>query len=228
MNKITIAIDGYSSCGKSTIARALAAKLGYSYIDSGAMYRAATVFAIQENLYSKGKLDVATLIKGLDKIHITFHYNPQRDASDTYLNGENIENQIRGMEVSERVSEVSSIKEVRAKMRLMQQEFGKHKGVVMDGRDIGTVVFPNAELKIFMNANLDIRSLRRFEELKAKGETAGFGQIKENLVKRDYDDTHRKEDPLTKAPDAIELDNSDLTREQQLNWAIDLVNKVAK
>ncbi len=226
--RITIAIDGYSSCGKSTIAKELAAKLGYSYIDSGAMYRAVTLFAMQNNLYKSGALDTERLIPRLGEIHISFRFNAERDASDTYLNDQNVENEIRRMEVSEKVSEVSSVKEVRTKMRTLQQDFGKNKGVVMDGRDIGTVVFPDAELKLFMNANLDIRALRRFEELKAKGDTAGFGQIKENLVKRDYDDTHRNEDPLTKSDDAIELDNSDLTREQQLNLVLERVEDLLR
>ena len=225
MKRITIAIDGYSSCGKSTIAKSLAAKLGYSYIDSGAMYRAVTLYAMQNGLYENNQLDQDGLIQQLGKIKIGFEFNAEREASDTFLNGVNIEKQIRMMEVSEKVSRVSTIREVREKMRAIQQHFGKNKGVVMDGRDIGTVVFPDAELKLFMTANLDIRALRRFEELKGKGELAGFGQIKENLVKRDYDDTHRDENPLVKAADAIELDNSELTREEQLEFVFKLVVK---
>lgn len=229
MSKITIAIDGYSSCGKSTLARQLAKELGYIYVDSGAMYRAATLFAMQRNLYhSSGQLNKALLIEKLDEINIGFTFNPERNASDTFLNGENVEGMIRGMEVSEKVSEVSTIPEVRNKMRVLQRQFGANKGVVMDGRDIGSVVFPDAELKLFMTANPDIRVLRRFEELKAKGETVGFGQIKENLTKRDYDDTHRAENPLIKAVDAIELDNSDLSREQQLEIVLNLVKEKLK
>lgn len=228
MKRITIAIDGYSSCGKSTIAKSLAAKLGYSYIDSGAMYRAVTVYAMQNGLYDKDGLNQEALIQQLGNITIGFEFNPEREASDTFLNGINVEKEIRMMEVSERVSKVSSIKEVREKMRAIQQHFGQNKGVVMDGRDIGTVVFPDAELKLFMTANLDIRALRRFEELKTKGELAGFGQIKDNLIKRDFDDTHRVENPLVKAQDAIELDNSELTREEQLEFVLNLVgNRIA-
>jgi len=225
MKRITIAIDGYSSCGKSTLAKSLAAKLGYSYIDSGAMYRAVTLYAMQNGLYENNLLDENNLIHQLDAINISFEFNAEREASDTFLNGINIEKQIRTMEVSEKVSKVSTLRQVREKMRIIQQHFGKNKGVVMDGRDIGTVVFPDAELKLFMTANLDIRALRRFEELKAKGEVAGFGQIKENLIKRDYDDTHRNENPLVKALDAIELDNSELTREEQLEMVFSLVVK---
>jgi CMP/dCMP kinase len=223
-SKITIAIDGYSSCGKSTTAKALASKLNYVYIDSGAMYRAVTLYCLQKKLIKKNKaVDSKKLIALLDDIHISFKYNQQRGASDTYLNDENVEKEIRLMEVSSHVSKISTIKEVRQKLIAQQQKLGKKKGVVMDGRDVGTAVFPDAELKLFMTADVDIRTQRRYDELKAKGEKISFDDVRKNLEQRDYEDTHRKENPLVKAPDAIILDNSDLDEQQQLDFVLKLM-----
>lgn len=225
MNKINIAIDGFSSCGKSTIAKALASELGYRYVDSGAMYRAITLFALREGFIDEaGELNSQKLIENLDNIHLTFHYNPKSKKSDIYLNDEDVEDRIRIMDVSEHVSKVSQIKQVRQRMVALQQEMGKGKGVVMDGRDIGTAVFPKAELKIFMTADPETRIYRRYDELTSKGIKVSKDEVKENLFQRDYDDTHRKENPLTKADDAIVLDNTDLNKQQQLDYVIRLVN----
>lgn len=221
---ITIAIDGYSSCGKSTMAKALAAKLGYSYIDTGAMYRAVTLYCMRHNIIVNGEFEELDIIDALDKINLTFSFNPITKASDTFLNGENVEKEIRTMEVSQNVSRVSLIKEVRFKMVELQRKMGKGKAVVMDGRDIGTNVFPKAELKLFMTADLDIRTQRRLDELTAKGEQTNFDEVKRNLLDRDYQDTHRKENPLVKANDAIVIDNSELTKEQQLEFVLKLIN----
>lgn len=223
MNKINIAIDGYSSCGKSTIAKALAAELGYTYIDTGAMYRSVALFAIRNGLIHNGKINTKALIIALPDINVTFKYNNETKISDTYLNGENVEKAIRQMDVSEVVSKVSAIKEVREKMVALQKEMGKSKGVVMDGRDIGTNVFPDAELKIFMIADLDVRVARRYYELTSKGENITEDEVKENLSKRDYDDINRKENPLRKADDAIILDNSELSKQQQLDFVTRLI-----
>ena len=224
MNKINIAIDGYSSCGKSTLAKSLASELGYRYVDSGAMYRALTLFAIEKGFINdNGELDAEKLKQNLDNIHLTFHYNPKTKTSDIYLNGEDVEERIRMMDVSEQVSKVSQIKEARHRLVALQQEMGKGKGVVMDGRDIGTVVFPNAELKIFMVADPEIRVYRRYDELTAKGVKVSKDEVKENLFLRDYDDTNRKDNPLRKAEDAIVLDNTDLNKQQQLNYILRLV-----
>jgi CMP/dCMP kinase len=224
MSKITIAIDGYSSCGKSTLAKALAAKLGYIYVDSGAMYRSVTLYCLRNELIHDHKFDKNAIVNVLGDIHLSFQYNPSTRASDTYLNGENVEREIRQMYVSENVSTISIVKEVRDKMMKIQREFGKDKGVVMDGRDIGTHVFPNAELKIFMTADTDVRTQRRLDELTSKGTHISFEEVKANLLKRDHDDTHRKESPLTKAKDAIVLDNTDLNKEQQLEFVVKLIN----
>lgn len=223
MNKINIAIDGYSSCGKSTIAKALAAELGYTYIDTGAMYRSVALFALRNGLIKNGKINTEAIVMALPDIHVSFQYNNETKVSDTYLNGENVEKAIRQMEVSEVVSKVSAIKEVREKMVALQKEMGKKKGVVMDGRDIGTNVFPDAELKIFMTADMDVRVARRYFELTSKGEYVTEEDVKQNLLKRDYDDIHRKENPLKKADDAIVLDNSELTKQQQLDFVIRLI-----
>jgi CMP/dCMP kinase len=223
MSKITIAIDGFSSCGKSTLARTLAAKLGYSYVDSGAMYRAVTLHAIRNNILKKGKVDISQIEKLLEVFHLSFNFNPVKGASDTYLNGENIEKEIRKMYISEQVSKLSVIKEIRQKMVALQRELGKNKGVVMDGRDIGTNVFPHAELKLFMTADTDVRTQRRLDELTSKGYNISFDEVKNNLMQRDYTDTHRKENPLTKAKDAIVLDNTDLNKEQQLEFVLKLI-----
>lgn len=225
MNKITIAIDGYSSCGKSTLAKQLAKKSGYSYIDSGAMYRAVALWCIENKAISNGIPDTEKLISNLDNIKIVFRFNEKEQRSETFLNGKNVEQEIRGMAVSEIVSKISSIKEVRQKMVALQRKFGEDKGVVMDGRDIGSVVFPNAELKLFMTADPAIRAKRRFDELKAKGTEVSMEDIIENLRLRDHEDTVRKENPLVKAEDAVVLDNSDLSPEEQFNVAWKLVEQ---
>lgn len=219
MSKITIAIDGFSSCGKSTLAKQLAKKLGYSYIDSGAMYRAVALWCIENNAIENAIPNKEKLMSNLDNIHIEFRFDTELQSSQTYLNGRNVEKEIRGMAVSEIVSKISSIKEVRKKMIELQRKFGENKGVVMDGRDIGSVVFPNAELKIFMTAQPEIRAQRRFDELKSKGAKVTLEEIMENLRLRDYEDTTRAENPLLKAPDAITLDNSHLTPQQQFDTA---------
>lgn len=224
MSKITIAIDGYSSCGKSTLAKALASKLGYSYVDSGAMYRAITLYCLKTGIIKKGKFDTDDVVKVLNKMKVSFIYNPSTKISETHLNGENIEKEIRMMEVSEHVSPVSAIKEVRAKMVALQRQMGKNKGVVMDGRDIGTNVFPDAELKIFMTADPKVRVQRRLDELTSKGVHVTEEEVRHNLQSRDHDDTHRKENPLTQAEDAIVLDNTDLNKEQQLDFVLKLIS----
>jgi cytidylate kinase len=223
LEKITIAIDGFSSCGKSTIAKALAAELGYNYVDTGAMYRAVTLFSLNQGWIKNQQIDKDKITKYLSKIHIGFQFNPETKRSETYLNGTNVEREIRSMEISELVSKVSAIKEVRNKLVKLQQEMGKDKGVVMDGRDIGTAVFPDADLKLFMTADIDVRVYRRFDELTAKGEKVTFEEVKENLAKRDFDDTNRKDNPLRKAEDAIVLDNSDLNKQQQLDFVIKII-----
>lgn len=223
MKKITIAIDGFSSCGKSTLAKALAARLGYFYVDSGAMYRAVTLFAIKHAYIKNNEVNADAISYNLDKINIWFKYNNNSKSSETYLNGENVEKEIRSIQVSSFVSNVSAIKEVRKKMVAIQQEMGREKGVVMDGRDIGTTVFPQAELKLFMTADPDVRAQRRFIEYKTKGETIAIDEIKKNLEKRDYEDTHRKESPLLKAKDAVMFDNSDLNQTEQLDYVLKLI-----
>jgi cytidylate kinase len=217
--KINIAMDGYSSCGKSTLAKELAQQLDYVFIDSGAMYRAVTLFALQNGIVN-GELDENKLISRLAEIEIRFEFNTSSGASDVLLNGKNIETEIRKMQVSDYVSPVAAVKEVRLKLVELQQNMGINKGVVMDGRDIGTVVFPNAELKIFMTANNEIRAKRRFEELQSKGEKPSLERVKANLEKRDFIDSNRKADPLRQASDARVLNNSDLSREQQLSLVL--------
>lgn len=221
--KITIAIDGYSACGKSTVARALAARLGYNYVDSGAMYRAVTLYCLRRGIIKDGKFFYEDVVKALDDIHFSFKYNSRTGASDTYLNNEYVEKAIRGMDVSDNVSHISVIKEVRDAMKKIQRRLGKNKGVVMDGRDIGTNIFPGAELKIFMTADMAVRTQRRMDELTAKGIPITFDEVKKNLLERDYEDSHRKESPLRKADDAIELDNTDLSKEEQLEFVLKLV-----
>lgn len=220
MSKINIAIDGYSSCGKSTLAKEIAKNLDYVFIDTGAMYRAVTFFALEHNLILDGKVNAEQLISMLDEIHISFQFNSERAASDVYLNGVNIEKEIREMEVSNNVSPVAAIKEVRKKLVELQQKMGESKGVVMDGRDIGTVVFPKAELKIFMTADTAVRTKRRYDELINKGVQTTMEEVQKNLQERDYIDTHREEDPLRQAEDAKVLDNSEITREEQLQLAL--------
>ncbi len=225
MNQITIAIDGYSSCGKSTLAKALAVKLGYKYVDTGAMYRCTTYYLMQKDIVGNGKIfNAEQIIKELEHIVITFQYNPTLRFSEAYLNQVNVEKEIRQMPVSENVSKVSALKEVRQKMVSLQKLMGKNKGVVMEGRDIGTAVFPNAELKLFMTADIDVRVQRRYDELHSKGTMISYDEVKKNLQERDFDDTNRKENPLVKASDAIILDNSDLNPQQQLDFVLRLID----
>jgi len=223
--KIVVAIDGHSSCGKSTIAKAVAVKFGYIFIDSGAMYRTVTLFALRHNLIFEGSVKKQELIRLLPEIHVEFRYNPEKQKSDTYLNGENVENEIRQLTVSQNVSPVAAIAEVRAAMVLLQKELGKNRGIVMDGRDIGTVVFPNAELKLFVTASAEIRAQRRFDELTANGETVSYEEILQNVLERDHIDSTREASPLRKADDALVLDNSQMTREEQLVWVITKVQE---
>lgn len=216
--KIVIAIDGFSSCGKSTMAKDLARKIGYIYIDSGAMYRAVTLFCLNRGLIDGDTVDTEALRPLMTEIHIEFRLNPATGKADTYLNGENVEQEIRSMRVSDKVSPVSAIPFVRTALVALQQEMGRQKGIVMDGRDIGTTVFPDAELKIFVTASAATRAQRRVDELHAKGVPVDFDEVVANIVKRDHIDQTRKESPLRKADDAIELDNSTLTIEQQNQW----------
>ena len=228
MKKIIIAIDGYSSCGKSTLAKQLARKLNYVYIDTGAMYRAVALFALQNGFIDVDFFDEKALIQHLDKISVSFSFNSKLNISETFLNGKNIEKEIRGITISNLVSKIAKIKEVRAKMVELQREMGKKKGLVMDGRDIGSVVFPNAELKIFMTAAFEIRAKRRFDELKAKGDNTSYEAVLKNIVSRDDDDTSRTENPLIKAHDAVVLDNSDINQEEQFLIVMNLVNEKLK
>lgn len=221
MKKITIAIDGFSSCGKSTLAKALAKKLDYAFIDTGAMYRATTLYFLRKKIDVNDEKQVKT---ALENILITFQSLGGKNT--TFLNGENVEDEIRGAEVSNHVSQVAAISPVRRKMVDLQRQMGKNKGVVMDGRDIGTVVFPDAELKLFITADTKIRTQRRFDELKNKGKDVNFEDIQNNLLERDRIDSTRADSPLKKADDAIEIDNTHLTREQQLNLAMEWVKKV--
>jgi cytidylate kinase len=226
--KITIAIDGFSSTGKSTLAKQLAKHLGYVYVDSGAMYRAVTYFAMQNGFISAEFFDKETLINSLPYIKLHFEFNPELGFAEMYLNGENIEKEIRTIEVSSFVSKVAEVSEVRTKLVEQQQEMGKGKGIVMDGRDIATVVFPEAELKIFMTASPETRARRRYDELQAKGENVTFEAVLKNVEERDHIDTHRDDSPLVKADSAIEIDNSALTREAQFEAVLALVDKVLK
>ena len=216
--KIVIAIDGFSSCGKSTFAKAIAARLGYIFIDTGAMYRSVTLYALEQGAINSGIVDEQAVEALLDQITITFRFNPQRGASDIYVNGELVEGKIRTIEVSNFVSPVSSIGKVREKLVAMQQQMGAERGVVMDGRDIGTVVFPDAELKIFMTADPKVRAERRYAELTAKGDSVSFDEILDNVISRDKADMSRAISPLRQAEDAIVLDNSYMTVEQQMEW----------
>lgn len=218
MKKITIAIDGYSSCGKSTMAKDLAREIGYIYIDSGAMYRAVTLYCIENGLFTEEGINVEKLQEGINDIQISFILNPETQRPMTCLNGKNVENQIRTMEVSTRVSPVAALGFVREALVKQQQEMGKNKGIVMDGRDIGTAVFPEAELKIFVTASAEIRAQRRYDELKAKGQEASYDEILANVKERDHIDMTREVSPLRKADDAILLDNSQLTIEEQKQW----------
>ena len=225
MKKITIAIDGFSSTGKSTLAKQLAAALGYVYVDTGAMYRAVAYFAMQHHLVSENHLDKAGLITQLPTIHLRFQFNSSLGFAEMYLNNENIESQIRTIAVSRMVSKVAEISEVRAKLVEQQQEMGKDKGIVMDGRDICTVVFPEAELKLFMTASSKTRAQRRFDELVEKGQHVTFEEVLQNVEERDYIDTHRDDSPLIKADDAIEIDNSSLNKKEQFELVLSLVKE---
>jgi cytidylate kinase len=222
MKKITIAIDGYSSCGKSTMAKDLAKMVKYNYIDSGAMYRAVTLYCLRNNLFEGDSPNEPALKKQIDQIRIDFRHNETTGKSDTYLNGENVEKEIRSMEVADKVSPVAAVGFVREALVKQQQEMGENKGIVMDGRDIGTVVFPDAELKIFVTARPEVRAQRRLAELAAKGENVSFEEVLQNLAKRDYIDTTRKDGPLRQADDAVVIDNSDLTIEEQNAWMLRL------
>ncbi|NIJ54863.1 (d)CMP kinase [Dyadobacter arcticus] len=222
MPKIIVAIDGYSSCGKSTTAKLVAKQLNYPYIDTGAMYRAVTLYFIQNHVSLTNPKETET---ALDNIHITFRRQSEAGRNDTYLNGTNVEDEIRKMYVSEKVSDVSALAEVRHALVAQQQRMGRTKGIVMDGRDIGTVVFPQAELKIFMNADPLIRAQRRQLELLEKGEVIGLEEISENLKMRDYIDTHRTESPLRQATDAIYLDNSLLTLDEQVEMVVRMADE---
>ena len=225
MKKITIAIDGFSSTGKSTLAKELAKALNYSYADTGAMYRSVALYAMENNFFKNGVLDKEALVVALPDINITFKYDAANNLNTTYLNGKNVEDSIRGIQVSNKVSEVATIPLVRRALVEQQKEMGKNKGVVMDGRDIGTVVFPDAELKIFMTADPDIRAKRRYNELQAKGDTVSFAAIFDNLERRDNDDRNRLDSPLLQADDAVVLDNSNIGQEEQFkmakSWAIE-------
>ncbi|MBR2452046.1 MAG: (d)CMP kinase [Rikenellaceae bacterium] len=221
-NKLTIAVDGFSSCGKSTFAKKIAAQMGYVFIDTGAMYRAVTLYAIDNGIIADGILDQQQLIERLDDIEISFRYNKHRGAADIYVNGDLAEGRIRTIEVSNYVSEVSSIGEVRRKLVAMQQQMGRDGGVVLDGRDIGTVVFPNAEIKIFMTADPMVRAQRRYKELQAKGDNATLEEVYQNVVARDEADQSRAISPLRKADDAIVLDNSYMTVEEQMDFFLKL------
>ncbi len=221
MKKIVIAVDGHSSCGKSTMAKELAKILGYIYLDSGAMYRAVTLFALRNHLADNGKVDREGLISRLDEIRIKFRRNPETGLNETYLNGENVEEEIRQLPVSSNVSPVATIAEIRAAMVKQQQAMGRGKGIVMDGRDIGTVVFPEAELKIFMTASPEVRAQRRYDELTGKGQEVSYDEILENVKERDRIDSGREVGPLKVAENAQVLDNSTMTRREQLEWAIE-------
>ncbi|MPQ45682.1 (d)CMP kinase [Marinifilum sp. N1E240] len=224
--KLIIAIDGHSSCGKSTVAKDLAKKINYTYIDSGAMYRVVTLFAMRNNLISSDVVDENKLAHHIDQVSISFKYNNEKQRHETYLNGELVEDEIRSLDVSNNVSLIATIKFVREKMVAFQRELSKAGGVIMDGRDIGTVVFPNAELKIFMTADVEVRAIRRFKELKEKGEDVSLDAIRENVQKRDYIDENRDESPLRKADDAIVLNNSNLTPAEQLDWIVERMNEI--
>lgn len=229
MKKITIAIDGYSSCGKSTMAKDLAKQIGYVYVDTGAMYRSVTLYALRHNMFmSDGSIDEARLREQMSQIRITFRFNPVAGRPDTYLNGELVEKEIRGLEVSAHVSPIAALPFVREAMVCQQQQMGREKGIVMDGRDIGTTVFPDAELKIFVTASAEVRAQRRFDELREKGIEADYNDILKNVEERDYIDSHRDVSPLRKADDAIELDNSNLTIEEQRLWLFSQYEKAAK
>jgi len=223
-----IAIDGFSSTGKSTIAKQLAKHLGYVYVDTGAMYRAVALFAMQNGYINESFFDSQTLINALPDIRLKFQYNEQLGFAEMFLNDENVENQIRTLEVSQYVSRTAELSEVRAKLVEQQQKMGQEGGIVMDGRDIGTVVFPDAEVKIFMNSSAETRAQRRFDELTAKGQDVTYEAVLKNVQERDYIDTHRDDSPLIVAEDAVEIDNSKLDKDQQFAQVMELVQKAVK
>lgn len=228
-NKITIAIDGHSSCGKSTMAKQLANNLGYVYVDTGAMYRTVTLFALRNGLFdADGNVKTDDLQARMTEIEVSFRYNPASGKADAYLNGEDVEKEIRLMEVSNHVSKIATIPFVREAMVDQQRRMGKEKGIVMDGRDIGTTVFPDAELKIFVTASAEVRAQRRYDELRGKGENADYDEILRNVQERDYIDSHRATSPLRQADDALLLDNSHMTIEEQNQWLEEQVRKVLK
>jgi len=229
MKKITIAIDGHSSCGKSTMAKNLAREVGYIYVDTGAMYRSVTLYALRHGLFeADGSVNTAALEREMGNIHIAFRLNAETGLPDTWLNGECVEREIRSLEVSSHVSPIAAIGFVRHALVAQQQQMGKDKGVVMDGRDIGTVVFPDAELKIFVTASAEVRARRRYDELKAKGMEADYADILKNVEERDYIDSHREESPLVQAPDAILLDNSAMTIAEQQQWLLSQFRRAAE
>jgi cytidylate kinase len=228
MKKIIIAIDGFSSTGKSTLAKQLANHLSYVYADTGAMYRAVAFFAMQKGFIGINFFNKEALIANLPEIKLHFEFNSELGFAEMYLNAVNIENEIRTLEVSNFVSLVAEISEVRTKLVEQQQKMGNEKGIVMDGRDIGTVVFPNAELKIFMTASAETRAKRRFDEMKSKGQEVSFEEVLKNVEQRDYIDTHREDSPLRQADDAIEIDNSYLTKDEQFNAVLEMVDDVTK
>ncbi len=234
MNKIVIAIDGHSSCGKSTMAKQLASTIGYVYVDTGAMYRAVTLYALRHGMLKGGKIDEAALCRDIEdgKVSVSFQFNQQTGRPDTYLCGERVEDEIRQMEVSNNVSPIAALPFVRSFLTQQQKAMGKDGGIVMDGRDIGTAVFPNAELKIFVTASAEVRAQRRYDELMQKAEAdpsapkPNYAEVLKNVQERDYIDSHREVSPLKKADDALMLDNSNLTREQQSQWLIEQFRKV--
>lgn len=228
MKKITIAIDGFSSCGKSTMAKDLAREIGYIYVDTGAMYRSVTLFAMRNGMFNAdGSIKTEELKQRMGEINISFRLNSETGRPDTYLNGELVEKEIRTMEVSSHVSPIAALPFVREALVAQQQAMGKEKGIIMDGRDIGTVVFPDAELKIFVTASAEVRAQRRYDELKAKGMPADFDDILKNVKERDHIDSHREVSPLRKADDAIELDNSNMTIAEQKAWLMQKFNEAA-
>ena len=228
MKKITIAIDGHSSCGKSTMAKDLAREVGYVYVDTGAMYRCVTLYALRNGLFTPDGIKEDELRQQMPNIQISFKFNAETGRPDTYLNGELVEQDIRTMEVSNHVSPIAALGFVREAMVAQQQQMGKDKGVVMDGRDIGTVVFPDAELKIFVTASAEVRAQRRYDELKGKGMEADYDDILKNVQERDYIDSHREVSPLKQAPDAILLDNSQMTIDEQKEWLMQRFNEAVQ
>ena len=228
MKKIIIAIDGFSSCGKSTMAKALARNIGYLYFDSGAMYRAVALYCMQNSLIIEDEIDTESLKRRIKEINITFEVDPETKNSITYLNNINVEHEIRSLEVSRYVSRIAALDFVREEMVDRQREMGKAKGIVMDGRDIGTTVFPNAEMKVFVTASAEVRAQRRYDELTARGDKADFNEILENVLQRDHIDQTREVSPLRKADDALLLDNSFMTREEQEQWLIERFNEIVK